>query len=186
MEPVDKSERGLDMSKEVGPGLARETAVRVLLFNSRDQVLLQEVNVPGKPAFYITPGGRLDGESEELVQAVIREIREETGFERFEVQSESPVFTGKHVMEKKSGPVAMTEHFFVAHLKEESDQIDDTKQALTEEEREVFRGQRWVSLGELREGAAIVVPINLADCVEAVLKGDPFPAVDFSDPPEFT
>ena len=46
-----------------------ETAVRVLLFNEKIELLLQGVDIPGKPHFYITPGGRVDGEGESLLEA---------------------------------------------------------------------------------------------------------------------
>jgi 8-oxo-dGTP pyrophosphatase MutT (NUDIX family) len=168
------------------PGIARQVAVRVLLFNSQDELLLQRVSIPGKPLFFITPGGRMNGEAEGLLDAVRREITEETGFEKFKILGDAPVFSGQHVMQKNGGPVAMTEHFFIAKLLEDSDVIDAGKQSLTDEERQVFVEQSWFSPSDIRSQRLVVVPINLVEFAECVIAGTPPPRIDFTDPPEFT
>lgn len=169
----------------MGPIVAEEIAVRVILFNARDEVLLQEVSVPGKPKFFITPGGRLDESDVSLVGAVRRELEEETGFQKFEVHSDVPLYSGSHVMKKGSGLVQMTEHFFSACLSTEEDDIDESRQSLTPEEQELFVRQRWFSLAELESGEFIIVPVNIAAFVKSFLDSSPLPDVDFSDPPEF-
>lgn len=166
--------------------VARETAVRVVLFNARDEILLQGVNVPGKPEFFITPGGRLEGDGENLLEAAKREIEEETGFKEFEITTKAPVFTGSHVMHKSKGLVGMTEHFFVARLTSDEDQIDESKLQLTEEEQALFTGQKWFKLEELESPDLIFVPINLREFAQACLRGQHIPEVDFSDPPQFS
>lgn len=180
-----KSEPQPSLIHENGPQLERQTTVRVLLFNTDNKILLQKVDVAGKPTFYITPGGRLDDDSEKLVDAVRREIREETGFVNFELQSTDPAYSGSHVMERSGKSVAMTEHFFIAYLTEDSDQVDEKKQSLTEEEKKAFMGQAWLSLDEIESGDLIIVPINLSDCIRSVFENREFPVVNFQDPPEF-
>lgn len=166
------------------PYNTEETAVRVLLFNRAFEVLLQKISIPGRPEFYITPGGRLASPSEDLVTAAIRELKEETGFSQFKFQSETPSFSGSHVMTKSKGLVKMTEHFFVVTLEEREHKIDVQKQSLTPKEREIFAGQRWMGLEELRSGKFVIVPVNIVELVEAIQSGKPMPAVDFRDPPE--
>lgn len=164
--------------------VAEETAVRVLLFNSNNEVLLQKVSIPSKPDFYITPGGRLDSAEEDLLDAVRRELTEETGFEEFTVVNETPFFSGTHVMEKSRGPVKMTEHFFHVKLEESSHHIDTRRQSLTPEELEVFSGQQWMSIEEIGKKNHIIFPVNIYDIARAVLEGIDVPGIDFSDPPE--
>lgn len=165
--------------------VATETAVRVVLLNKADQVLLQKVRVPGKPDFYITPGGRLCDAAEPLLEAVTRELREETGFTKFIMQLPAPAFSGEHVMRKGAGQIKMTEHFFIARLEDELDLISSARQNLTAEERGVFIDQRWFNLEELSGSSDIILPINLASFVSAALTNAPLPAIDFSDPPQF-
>jgi 8-oxo-dGTP pyrophosphatase MutT (NUDIX family) len=162
-----------------------ETAVRVILLNKADQVLLQKVRVPGKPDFYITPGGRLRDAAEPLLEAVRRELKEETGFAKFNVLIPAPTFSGKHVMRKGAGLIEMTEHFFIARLEDELDLISSEHQNLTAEERAVFIDQRWFNLEDLSGSSDIILPINLANFVSAALTNAPLPAIDFSDPPQF-
>ena len=182
----DKRHGEDDMGSLKPPVVGEEVAVRVILFNRSDEILLQRVAVPGKPDFFITPGGRLDDPSESLPAAVRREIQEETGFENFEIQSDKPVFSGSHVMEKRRGHVRMTEHFFVVKLNDSVDEIDARRQRLTEEEKQAFLGQEWFPLNDIASGEHIVVPVNLFDFAKACLGQQPVPDVDFSDPPEFS
>jgi len=165
--------------------MTEQSTVRVLLFNKKGELLLQEVNILNKPRFYITPGGRLESPEESLVDAVRREILEEAGFQRIVIKPSAPFFSGSHVMQRKQDLVRMTEHFFVAYLDSDHDSIIESRQNLTPEEREVISNQKWVSVAELKEHRVLFVPINLADIATAVLAGLPVPAVDFRDPPEF-
>lgn len=167
-----------------GPTLAKEVAVRALLFNKEGKVLLQRIKVESKPEFYITPGGRLAHPDEGVLEAIKRELREEAGFEQITVRGGAPFFSGSHVMNKRSGPVEMTEHFFAVDLEEESDQIDARRQQLTEEEIDAFLTQQWMGIDELRSNMYIIVPVNIADIVMALQKGSLPPTVDFSDPPQ--
>ena len=162
-----------------------ETTVRVLLFNEKTELFLQEVDIPGKPHFYITPGGRVDGEGESLLEAARREVREETGFRDILITTEEPLFTGTHEMQRGDGVVALTEHFFMAWLGEEDDQIVKDHQSLTPEEHSVFTSQRWFQLKELASSSIVHVPVNLKQFAEACLSGAALPAIDFSDPKEF-
>lgn len=174
---------GATMTLNPQPQRTEQTAVRVLLFNKKGELLLQQVNIPGRPSFFITPGGRLDSPQENLLDAVRRELLEETGFDQVVIQPITPIFSGSHVMQRGQDSVKMTEHFFAVHLELENDSIVESRQNLTAEERQVLTNQIWVSIAELRERNFIFVPINLAAVATAVLNGQPVPAVDFRDPP---
>lgn len=162
-----------------------ETTVRVVLFNSKDEILLQGICMPSRPQFYITPGGRV-GENEELCDAVERELREETGFSEFVLSSDVPLFSGYNTIQRSHSQVRLLEHFFAARLVGKQHCIDKNSQQLTSEERAVFTGQRWFALHELNSSELIFVPINLKEFAEAILYGRTVPEVDFRDPPQFT
>lgn len=178
--PIDAS-----LTPESKITIAQEISVRVFLFNNKNNVLLQKVHIDGKPDFFITPGGRLDDPQEKLVDAVKREVKEETGFTKFLIINSEPIFSGSHVMKRNNTPVRLTEHFFVVRLDEASDTIDEEKQSLTKEEQSVFAGQQWMSLEEIGSGTHIIVPVNIYAIVAAILENSEIPEVDFNDPQEF-
>lgn len=155
-----------------------EIAVRVVLLNSRDQVLLQKISIADRPEFYITPGGRLEAPEEPLVAAVRRELKEETGFDSVVFVSDKPFFSGTHVMQRGTSTVEMTEHFFVVRL-QATDVIEPDKQRLSADEQKVFVEQEWFDASEI--ATRKVFPINLASIVKAIVCGNSIPAVDFSD-----
>lgn len=161
-----------------------ETAVRIVLFNSKDEILLQRICLPGKPQFYITPGGRVE-EKERIIDAVERELLEETGFSNVSLSSTVPLFSGWHTMNRGRDQVRLLEHFFAARLIGKKDHIEESHQRLTEEERVVLRESKWVALDDLKRSELIFVPINLQEFAEAVLYGRDLPEIDFRDPPQF-
>lgn len=169
--------------------LTFETTVRVVLFNSKDEILLQGIRIPNKPQFFITPGGRVE-EKEDLCDAVMRELVEETGFSDFVLISERPLFSGYHTMQRSDSQgshrqVRLLEHFFAARLVGNQDCLDKNRQQLTSEERSVFTGQKWFALSDLNPSEIIFVPINVKEFAEAILYGRDIPEVDFRDPPQF-
>ena len=89
------------------PTIKSEVTVRVILLNERNELLLQKVEIPGKPPFYITPGGRLDRTDSNLVSAVRRELVEETGIptDRLIMDDSALFYTGVHTMTKKNNAV---------------------------------------------------------------------------------
>lgn len=186
MDASFENKNAQEMNNLVTPIVGEETAVRVILFNKDDKVLLQKVSIPGKPVFYITPGGRLDYPAEPLKEAALRELKEETGFSNFSFSNDEPVFSGSHIMRKSRGNVKMTEHFFVVKLEDQSDQINSDSQSLTEEEKEVHVSQKWFTLSEIQAGGYIIVPVNLHAFSQAHLNGEKMPEIDFSDPPQFS
>jgi 8-oxo-dGTP pyrophosphatase MutT (NUDIX family) len=54
--------------------------VKALIFNERNKVLLLERQHPSKKMYWDIPGGRLQ-RGESLVETLMREVKEETGFE---------------------------------------------------------------------------------------------------------
>src|SRR5262249_22656384 len=53
-------------------------AVRGLVLDSANRVLLMQMQLPGRPKIWVTPGGGIEnGETKE--QAIVRELREELG-----------------------------------------------------------------------------------------------------------
>ena len=142
--------------------------------------------MPGRPRFFITPGGRVECSDNDLLSTVHRELEEECGFgaERITVVGTGPFYRGSHTMTKNGQAVAMTENFFLARLRGDS-AIQPDRQTLTAEEQAVFAEQRWFALEELKAGRDIILPVNLAEVLEAIVTNQSIPAIDFTDPPGF-
>jgi 8-oxo-dGTP pyrophosphatase MutT (NUDIX family) len=165
--------------------MKQEAAVRIILFNHANRILLRRIAIPGRPEFYITPGGRLEHADEALTEAIKREVIEETGITSFALKSENPFFSGSHNLTRTNETVHITEHFFAGSL-QHKDSETIAPQALTSEELEIFKNQEWISLDELKSNMHIVVPVNIAEIVEALLANQFPPAVDFSNPAVFS
>jgi 8-oxo-dGTP pyrophosphatase MutT (NUDIX family) len=161
-----------------------DTTVRALLFDGSDRVLLQRVAIADMPEFFITPGGRVEATDKDLVAALRREIREETGLTEIKVPHGRPFFSGSHVLPPHRGGTHLTEHFFLVRLIEESPR-EVRGLGLTPDELVILQAQIWFSLDDLLTGNYIVLPVNLPLVVQALLQGDSPPQLDFSDPPQF-
>ena len=167
-------------------GLRKETTVRAILLNEGNQVLLQRIEIPGRPPFFITPGGRVEASDTDLSAALLREIEEETGLSKqlIKVVASQKARVGQLRMLRDGQLVEMTEYFFVARLSG-PDAIHEARQSLTDEEKRVLKSQRWLSLNEVENGNYIVLPVNLAQLVRAALRCEQLPPIDFSDPKAF-
>ncbi|MCE5293312.1 MAG: NUDIX hydrolase [Chlamydiales bacterium] len=55
--------------------------VKALIFNEKNKMLLLERHLPSKKMYWDIPGGRLQ-RGESLMETLMREVKEETGFEK--------------------------------------------------------------------------------------------------------
>lgn len=69
-----------DGTREIFERAKRQDAVAVFPVLSDGRILLNKEEQPGKPPFIGTPGGRVD-EGEDLLDAIKRELLEETGYQ---------------------------------------------------------------------------------------------------------
>jgi 8-oxo-dGTP pyrophosphatase MutT (NUDIX family) len=142
--------------------------VRVLLFDPQDRLLLMRGRLPGAPdgpsSWFTVGGGAEPGET--VLEAAVREVREETGF--------TDVAFGP-VIWRREGPLALAggevvmfrEHYIVARCAG-GEPSRDGWEAL---ERQLIDDLRWWSLDELTACEDRIYPGGLLDRLPSVLAG---------------
>lgn len=158
------------------------TTVRVLLLNPADETLLFEDSDPGLEGavWWVTPGGGIDpGETE--VQAALREVAEETGYQLSDADLVGPV-AQRHVVHGYSDQVIeQDESFYLAKV----DAFDVDISAHTPDERLTFKQFRWWSTEELRATDEWVWPNELVELLHLIDEPDRWP-VDLGTQEEST
>jgi double-stranded uracil-DNA glycosylase len=142
---------------------SERVAVRALVVDAQDRVLLLAFRTPGGREFWATPGGAIDpGESEE--DALRRELREEAGLHDFELGA--PIWTREHEFVWHR-PTRQRETYFLVRV-EAHDAVPELDLA-----EEGVHGHRWWTLGELEETGERLVPRRLPELVGDVLRHGP-------------
>lgn len=140
-------------------------AARILLVDGGGRVLLFRFDVPGRPPFWVTPGGALDpGEGYE--EAARRELREETGIDA----DPGPQVARREVefVTVEGVPVAADERYFRVDVA--AAEVDAAGH--TELERRVMTHWRWFARDELVEHEEAIYPVDLADLLAATDRKD--------------
>lgn len=135
-------------------------AVRVLLVDDRERMLLFEDSDPGVPGvtWWATTGGGMDlGETER--QTAVREVAEETGCVLREEDLIGPLAHRRAVHGYSDQILEQEEPFFLAVVP--AFEIDIS--AHTEEERFTLQGHRWWTRAELAATDAWIWPAKLLE-----------------------
>ena len=147
-------------------------SARALLIDPDDRVLLIKLDI-GRAfgenrAIWLTPGGSLHpGESHE--DALLREIREETGLTL--AHPGHWVWTSPKRVMRDGVPVDTQARVYIQRVP----YFHATPDALTPEERKVFRELRWWSIDEIADSRETFIPRSLAELLSPLLSG-PWPA----------
>jgi 8-oxo-dGTP pyrophosphatase MutT (NUDIX family) len=152
----------------------RPTA-RVLLVDGADRFMLfRMVSEDFGDTFWFPPGGALEaGESHQM--AAVRELQEETGWK-------APVLGPvigyrRHVITWGGVLYDCRETWFLARV----DSLEVDTAGFTEEEREEVLDHHWWTLDELRGTQDRLVPADLADLADRILReGPPAEPLDLS------
>ena len=135
-------------------------AARILLVDGRGRALLFRYVVPGRPPFWVTPGGAVDpGES--FAAAARRELAEETGLDR-----DCGPEVARRLVEfvtVEDVPVIADERYFRVDV----DTLDVSAQGHTDLERRVMTEWRWFAPAEIAAYPEPIFPVDLVDLLAA-------------------
>lgn len=143
----------------------RPTA-RVVLLDPEDRILLMKGRLPSakdRPGAWFTVGGGVEP-GETVVEAAVREIREETGIADFEL---GPVLWVREGVMRMPEPTLFQESYLLARC----DGGEPDRQGWNALERELIDDIRWWRRQELLTTTDRVFPPGLADLLEEVLAG---------------
>ncbi|GAA1289898.1 NUDIX hydrolase [Saccharothrix xinjiangensis] len=150
-------------------GLVQRVSARVVLLDADDRVLMFEGFDPTKPdeLFWFTTGGGVEP-GEELRDAAVRELHEETGVVLPAAELVGPVWKRHAVFSFDGLSYAAVEWFFLGRAPGGS--VVDTSR-FDEVERRTIRRHRWWSVAELAGEEALVYPVQLAEALPGALSG---------------
>lgn len=148
-------------------------SVKVILINASNKLLLMSADDPkttSKDGFYhgrfwFMIGGKIE-DNEDLFTAASREIWEETGIARENIQFGPVVWYGSFEMILSGKLTRLNQQFIVARTTVE----DVSMKNLTDEEKTVVQKLRWFDLQELRNWYEVIYPVGLAEYLEPILK----------------
>jgi double-stranded uracil-DNA glycosylase len=138
---------------------AARDAVRALVVDERDRVLLFRWARPSGSSFWITPGGGVEpGETEE--QALRRELREEAGLAAPRLGRH--VWTAEFLIPLHGGWFRQRERVYLARVRAEDVAVPDLA-------HEHVHEHRWWTPAELEASDALFGPLDLPARVRRVL-----------------
>lgn len=144
--------------------LIERSAVRLVVLDARDRILLQESEFPDgyqdqATRLWITPGGGIDP-GETHLQAARRELSEEIGLH--EPAMEGPIWIRQHAFSFKGQAHRQSETFYVVRV--------DAHEVVPTDLLDPFViSHRWWTLDELQDSAELFAPTKLALYLEALL-----------------
>jgi len=148
---------------------ATRNTARAVLLDPEDRILLFEFHLPagliaGAPRqFWATPGGAIE-QGEDVRDALLREVAEETGIEGCEDGPE--LWYGSNVLTMNGVPTRTLERFFL--VRSPVSELGRTN--WTDIEKDVMRQHRWWSATELMETRETIFPPRLGYWLDRFLR----------------
>ena len=152
-------------------------SVKLILLNENNELLLMSTDdkgIQGKEGnyngrFWKMVGGKIE-EGETLKEAAYRELFEETGLRKEQVEVQDPAWYGEVDLMMHGKLTRVKQSFVPARTSSTNVSLEN----LTEEEKPVCTRLEWFSLDRIRNCPDIIYPVLLTDprYLPAILQGD--------------
>ncbi len=154
--------------------IPQRQSVKVLFFNSKNQLLLMHVDDPKTRSadgryhgsFWAPIGGGIKGQ-ETARDAARREVFEETGIVLKEKELGPIVWKGEFDLILDGKMTHIKQIYLVAFTKQEKTSLAN----LTKAEKKVVQKLSWFSLKEIRESTEVIFPVVLSEYLPDILAG---------------
>ncbi|MBU1008108.1 NUDIX domain-containing protein [Candidatus Dependentiae bacterium] len=151
-------------------------SIRVILINDKKELLLMCVEDKKTTSadgtysgpFWVLVGGGMEP-GEDIKEAAFREIHEEAGLAKEDVELGPIVWHDEVHMVLAGTPTHINEQYIVAKVKTNNNKISNEN--FTDWEKEVVRKVDWFSLEQIRNIPEIVYPLSLMDYLPDALDG---------------
>jgi 8-oxo-dGTP pyrophosphatase MutT (NUDIX family) len=141
-------------------------AVRALIVDRSDRVLLFRGDLPDRVPWWYAPGGGVEvGETDE--QALVREVAEETGLVLDVASLLPPVWTRDYIFRWQGKDERHLERFFLIRIGDH----DVDASGLDPAEAAVVRAFRWWALADVALSTEQFSPRRLAELLAPLLEG---------------
>jgi len=149
-------------------------AARVVLLNDSDELLLMCMDDPTITSigekytghFWTLIGGEI-GPNETVREAAEREVFEETGLAKAEIEFGPQVWFGELDLIFKGNPTHIRQEFIVARTRRKNVSLAN----LTEDEKEVVKQVLWFSLDRIINSSEVIHPVVLPKYLPDVIVG---------------
>ncbi len=148
------------------PAMIRH-AVRVLLLDENDSLLLFRAEDPGTGATFWFPAGGGIEDGEDATAAASREVAEETGLADLLLQAE--VWHRRHVFTWRGVELDQCEQWFLARVA----RFQPDAAGMTQNEKVDLKECRWWTVEELEATSDLLTPRDLAERLRSLLADGP-------------
>jgi len=150
-------------------------SIKTLLLNENNELLLMCCNDPkttsldgkSRKLFWTCIGGEIE-EGEDVKQAALREIYEETSIESKYIKLGPIVWHGEFSLILSGKPTHIKQQFIVAHTTAKTFSLEN----LTKEETPIVTHLKWFSLKDLQSCPDIIYPVVLRDHITDIVVGN--------------